>query len=77
MLGYARTSSLVVRVRVLVRFILHSYNMGTRDMTEIYARLPRARGARGRVRIFQSYHVITVIFHTLEVESIISIIVKL
>ena len=42
--------------------------MGMRDMTEIYARLPRAR---------MSKHVITVMFHTLEVESVVSIIVKL
>ena len=34
-----------------------------RDLTEIYARLPRAR--------------ITVMFHTLEVELIVSIIVRL
>ena len=49
--------------------ILYSYNTGTRDMTEIYARLPRAR--------IPSKHVISVMFHTLEVKSIVSIIVKL
>ena len=49
-------------------YILYSYNTGTRDMTETYAQLPRH---------IPSKRVITVMFHTLEVESIVSIIVKL
>ena len=62
--------------------ILYSYNTGTRGMTEIYARLPR-RGMtahEGECVYFShisSKRVITVMFHTLEVESIVSIIVKL
>ena len=53
--------------------------MVTRDMTEIYALLPRMHSAQGRVCIFShipSNHIITVMFHTLEIESIVSIIVK-
>ena len=59
--------------------ILYSYNTGTRGMTEIYARLPNP-GRRECVYYFShipSKRVITVMFHTLEVESIVSIIVKL
>ena len=30
--------------------------MGTSDLLDIYARRPRARSARGRVRIYQANH---------------------
>ena len=51
--------------------ILYSYNTGTRDMTA---------APEGECVYFShipSKRVITVMFHTLEVESIVSIIVKL
>ena len=35
-------------------YILIYYNTAARGLTDIYARLPRARSARGRVRIYQS-----------------------
>ena len=34
--------------------LLIYHNTAVRGLTDIYARLPRARSARGRVRIYQS-----------------------
>ena len=34
--------------------LLIYYNTAARGLTDIYARLPRARSAQGRVRIYQS-----------------------
>ena len=33
-----------------------SYNTGKSALPDIYARCPRARSARGRVRIYQAKH---------------------
>ena len=65
-----------------ILLLLYSYNTGTRDMTEIYAQLPRAHSAQGEGECVYFSHipskrVITSMFHTLEVESIVSTIVKL
>ena len=36
--------------------ICNSYNTGKSALPDIYARCPRARSARGRVRIYQAKH---------------------
>ena len=35
-------------------YVLIYYNTAARGLTDIYAQLPRAHSARGRVRIYQS-----------------------
>ena len=46
--GFGKSSHIYI-------YILICYNTAARGMTDIYARLPRACSARGRVRIYQLY----------------------